>query len=82
MNAFRSIAAVIVGYIIMAIWVMVTLAIAWYGLGYGFAFQEGSLRVTIGWCLVTLVLGLVGAVIGGFVAALTPPRPRMSRPPR
>ena len=50
--------------------VSVTLALAWMVLGQSFAFHEGMTTATTGWCLVTVGLGFVGAVLGGLVAAV------------
>ncbi|MFG0252004.1 MAG: hypothetical protein ACF8NJ_03930, partial [Phycisphaerales bacterium JB038] len=72
----RAIAAVIVGYVTLALWVMLTFSIAFLVLGKEFAFQEGSTQVTFGWILVSIVLGLIGAVIGGLVAGLIGANPR------
>ncbi|MEE8129061.1 MAG: hypothetical protein V3T48_02150 [Vicinamibacterales bacterium] len=65
----RAILAVIVGYVALAIWVMVTLAVAWFALGSDFAFNEGNLEASTGWSVLMLVLGAIGGVIGGLIAA-------------
>ncbi len=63
----RGILAVIVGFIVIAIWVMGTTFAAFRTLGESFVFDEGT--ASLGWCGLQLGLGLVGGVIGGFLAA-------------
>ncbi len=65
----RTIAAVIVGYIVMSVWVMLTLSVAWLVLGRNFAFEPGTTNVTAGWMTVAGLLGFFGAVLAGVVAA-------------
>lgn len=65
----RSIAAVVAGYAVMALWVMLALSLSWMALGPGFAFREGTVDVSFGWMAVALVTGFLGAMLGGFVAA-------------
>jgi hypothetical protein len=72
---FRAILGVIVGYVVIFIWVAVTLAVAWVVLGSSFAYEEGTLETTVGWCLVMMATGVVGATLGGLVTALVAPSP-------
>ena len=65
----RAIAAVIVGYLAIAVWVIGVTLIAYLILGASFAFREGTTEVTLGWVAVDLLSGLTGAIIGGFVTA-------------
>ncbi len=65
----RAIFAVVAGYFAMIVWIMVTVTIAWKTLGPAFAFKEGTTEVTVGWLAVNLPLSLLGAVLGGWVAA-------------
>lgn len=65
----RRILGVVVGYLVSAVWVVVTLSASWMLLGAGFAFTGEGTRTSLGWALLMLVLGLVGAVLGGWVAA-------------
>lgn len=71
----RSIAAVVAGYAVMALWVMLALSLSWMALGPEFAFREGTVDVSLGWMAVALATGFLGALLGGFVAA------RISRVP-
>ena len=65
----RGILAVIVGFVVMAVWVFGTFAAAIYTLGESYAFDESTNQVTLVWCLLDLGLALIGAVLGGFTAA-------------
>jgi len=73
---WRAIAGVIVGYVVIFVWVMVTMAVALMVLGRSFVYEQGTLEVTGGWSLVAIALGGVGAILGGFVTALIAPSPR------
>ena len=70
MGMVRGIAAVIAGYIVMALWVFITMTVAFISLGPGFAFQGDTFDVSLGWVGLALSLGLAGAVLGGLAAAL------------
>ncbi len=63
----RSVGAVIVGYLVMGIFVMITMTLAWKLTGPSFAYQEGSTHVTGGWVALSLALGVPAAVFGGWV---------------
>lgn len=51
MAVIRGILAVIAGYLAIAVWVFATLTIAWLVLGQSFAFEEGTTRTSMGWCI-------------------------------
>ncbi len=70
MAVVRGILAVIAGYLAAAVWVMATLTVSWIVLGASFAFEEGTTRTSAGWCILALVLGFPGAMLGGWVAAI------------
>ena len=65
----RNILAAVVGYIAMAAALFAMFSLLWMTLGPSRAFQPGSWEVSGGWVLGQLVLGLVGAYIGGRVCA-------------
>ena len=65
----RNILAAVVGYIAMAAVLFVLFSLLWLALGPSHAFQPGSWEVSGSWALGSLVLGLVGAYIGGRVCA-------------
>lgn len=64
----RGIAAVVVGYVVIVAFVLITFAIAWLALGRSFAFAEGTTDVTLGWIVLALLLSFIGASLGGVVA--------------
>ena len=65
----RNILAAIVGYIAMAAVQFTLFSLLWLTVGPSRAFEPGSWEVSGGWVLVQVVLGLVGAYIGGQVCA-------------
>lgn len=71
---FRGITAVIVGYMVIAVFVAITFSLTWWGLGRSFAFTRGTTDVTIGWMAIALVLGFIGATIGGMAARSLAPQ--------
>ena len=66
----RKVAGVIVGYIVMALLVFLTFSGAYLAMGAGQAFKPGSFNVSLRWIAVSLVLGLIAAIVGGFICAL------------
>jgi hypothetical protein len=73
---WKAILGVIVGYVVIFVWVMATMAVALMVLGRSFVYEQGTLEVTAGWSLVAIALGVVGAILGGLVTALIAPSPR------
>ena len=65
----RAVAAVILGYLGMAIWVMMSVGIAWKVLGEDFAVNPETMQATGKWMALNLPLGFVGALLGGWLAA-------------
>jgi len=65
----RNILAAIVGYVAMAALLFVLFSLLWLTVGPSRAFEPGSWEVPVGWAGVQLVLGLVGAYVGGRVCA-------------
>jgi drug/metabolite transporter (DMT)-like permease len=55
---------------------MVTMAVALMVLDRSFVYEQGTLEVTGRWSLVGIALGIVGAILGGFVTAVIAPSPR------
>lgn len=72
----RTVLAAIVGYLALALFVGVALMVAWMMVGAGFAFRPGTTDVTLGWLAINIPLSFIGAVLGGFVAALIDRSPR------
>lgn len=65
----RNILAAIVGYFAMAAVLFVLFSLLWLTVGPSRAFEPGSWEVPVGWAVLQLVLGLVGAYVGGQVCA-------------
>ncbi|MXW03408.1 MAG: hypothetical protein F4X59_14980 [Holophagales bacterium] len=69
MTIVRNILAAIVGYVAMAAVLFVLFSLLWVTVGPSRAFEPGSWEVPVGWAVMQLVLGLVGAYVGGQVCA-------------
>lgn len=69
-----SLAGAIAGYIVMAIFVVATFAVAFPVLGISRLFAEGTYEASLTWITLSLVLGLVGALLGGWVAGYVSPK--------
>lgn len=66
----RTVAGVIVGYIVMALCVVVALSVGFTLLGEDWAFQEGSYRTSTQWAVLMLGVGFIAACVGGLVCRL------------
>lgn len=66
----RSIVGVVVGYLAMAVFVFATFSIAYLVLGADGAFREGSYEVSALWIIVSFVLSVIAAVVGGVVCTV------------
>lgn len=66
----RTIGAVILGYVVIVLFVMITFSVAYLLLGTEGAFQPGSYAVSGAWIAVSIVLSILGAVLGGYVCAV------------
>lgn len=67
---FRSIAAVVVGYIVMLVLVFGTFTVAYLLMGTDNAFKPGAYDPSTLWLVVSFPLALIAAVLGGIVCAL------------
>jgi hypothetical protein len=65
----KIIGSVIAGYVVMFAGVFVLMAGAWAVLGASGAFATGSWNVSGTWMLVSVFVGLVAAIGGGYVCA-------------
>jgi len=63
----RNILAAIVGYVAMFVVVFVTFSVAFMIIGVERSYQSGSYEVSMLWILVSLVLSLAAALVGGCV---------------
>tara|TARA_B100000029_G_scaffold57267_1_gene51821 strand:- start:1428 stop:1865 length:438 start_codon:yes stop_codon:yes gene_type:complete len=65
--SWEPFAAVIGAYVVIGVFVMITFTMAYKLMGPDGAFRPGTYEVTLSWNLVSLVLGLPAAVLGGWV---------------
>lgn len=65
----RNILAAIVGYIAIVAVLFALSSLVWLALGPSGAFDPGTWEVSGGWVLFSIVIGFVGAYIGGRVCA-------------
>lgn len=75
----RSIGSVIAGYIVMFIGVFVSFTGAYLAMGADRAYTPGTYNASTLWLVVSAVLGLVAAVLGGLTCALIA-KPRSRAP--
>ena len=66
---YRSIAAVVVGYLVMFLLVFTLFTAAYLAMGTEAAFTPGTYEVSTLWVVISFVLGLVAALVGGYVCA-------------
>ena len=74
----RAIIGVIVGFITMAVLVMVGFAAVYSALGADRVFQEGAWAVTGQWISLTSGVGLIAAIAGGVLCAVIAQRGSMA----
>jgi len=67
---WRTVGSVVVGYIVMALFIFLTFSIAYVAMGADRAYQPGTFVVTGLWIAVSFVLGLLGAMLGGWLCLL------------
>ena len=65
----RNILAAIVGYVAIVAVLFALSSLVWLALGPSGAFQPGTWEVSGGWVLFSVVIGFVGAYVGGRVCA-------------
>jgi hypothetical protein len=75
----RAIASVIVGYIAMFAFIFITFSIAFVILGVEGSYKAGVYDVSLTWIVISMILSMIAALLGGWIAALiaataTPPR--------
>jgi hypothetical protein len=69
----RAIVSVVAGYVAIIIAVFGLMTVAWFALGVNGAFVLGTWEVSGTWIVVMLVVSLLAAVVGGYVAAMISP---------
>ena len=63
----RSFGGVVLGYVMMVAFVFLSFSLAYRLLGADRAFQPGTYDVTTLWIVTSFILGLAGAILGGYV---------------
>ena len=66
----RKIIGVIVGYIAMTAAIFITFTLLYFILGAEGSFQPGNYQVSTTWLILSTILGLIAAVIGGLVCVI------------
>jgi hypothetical protein len=66
----RKIIGVIAGYVTMFVFVFLSFTILFLIIGPDGAFQSGSYQVSTTWLILSFVLGLIAAILGGLVCVL------------
>ncbi len=66
----RKIIGVIVGYIAMTATIFITFTLLYFILGAEGSFQPGNYQVSTTWLILSTILGLIAAVIGGLVCVI------------
>jgi hypothetical protein len=66
----KSAFAVIAGYVVMALFVMVSTVVAFTALGADRAYRAGTFEPTGVWIITVLALGFIAAMVGGYVCAI------------
>jgi hypothetical protein len=66
----KTVFAVIAGYLVMALFVMVSSVVAFTALGADRAYRAGTFEPTGVWIITVLALGFIAAMVGGYVCAI------------
>lgn len=65
----KNILAAVLGYVVMVLTVFATFSLMWLALGPRGAFEPGAWDVSDAWVAGSILLGLLGAVLGGLACA-------------
>lgn len=71
----KTIGGAVAGYVVMFVTVFVLMTAGWTALGAGGSFKPGSWETSTAWIAVTLVVDVLAALGGGYVAMLIAKRP-------
>jgi hypothetical protein len=77
-DMIRLVLGVVVGYVAIFLIVMVSFSVAYLTLGSERSFQPGTFDVSFIWVIISLVLGFIAAVVGGFICHLIAQNPKAS----
>ena len=71
----KAIAGAVAGYVVMFVVVFLLMTVGWMALGAGGSFKPGSWETSTVWVAVTLVVDILAALGGGYVAMRIAKRP-------
>jgi hypothetical protein len=71
----KVIGGAVAGYVVMFVTVFVLMTVGWTALGAGGSFKPGTWETSTAWVGVTLVVDVLAALGGGYVAMLIAKRP-------
>jgi ABC-type transport system involved in multi-copper enzyme maturation permease subunit len=63
----RNILGVVLGYVAIFIFVFITFTVLYFILGADGSFEPGTYEVSFIWIVLSFILGLVAAVLGGYI---------------
>ena len=66
----RNILGVVLGYVAMFAFVFITFTVLYFILGADGSFEPGTYEVSIIWIILSFILGLAAAILGGYVCIL------------
>jgi len=71
----KVIGGAVAGYVVMFVLVFLLMTLGWMALGPGGSFRPGSWETSTAWVVVTLMVDVLAALGGGYVAMLIAKRP-------
>jgi hypothetical protein len=66
----RNILGVVLGYVAIFVFVFITFTVLYFILGADGSFEPGTYEVSFIWIILSFILGLAAAVLGGFICVL------------
>lgn len=66
----RNISGVVVGYLVMFVFIFVSFTAFYFILGVEGAFEQDTYKVSLVWIIISFILSLIAALLGGFVCKL------------
>jgi hypothetical protein len=66
----RNILGVVLGYVAMFVFIFTTFTLLYFILGADGSFESGTYEVSTVWIVISFVLGLAAAILGGFLCVI------------
>lgn len=66
----RNILGVVLGYVAIFVFVFITFTVLYFILGADRSFEPGTYEVSFIWIILSFILGLAAAVLGGYICVL------------